>query len=355
MKKKIIITAIIMALFASCFTGCGEKKEKLKLYLPGEYLGENVLENFEKQYNCRVLKENFDSNEMMYTKLAGGSKYDVLIPSDYMIERLIKENLLQPIDKAAIPNMSKLTEQVLNLDFDPSNTYSIPYFWGNVGIVYNKKNVDYNDLENEGFGIMKNSKYRNRTYMYNSSRDSFMIALKELGYSCNTEDEKEIQEAYNWLLEVGTATNPGYVTDLVIDSMANGEKDLAIMYSGDAAYVLSENEDMGYYVPKCGTNIWCDSMVIPADAENPTLANKFINYMLSNEACLDGTLTVGYTSPNKEILEQVTAEGGDYADNEAYLPRDYDLDEIFHDNETIRVLTNDLWTKIVANSKQNED
>jgi spermidine/putrescine-binding protein len=348
MKKKILITAVLVAVLASCFSGCGSGKERLKLYLPGEYLGENVIKNFEKEYNCRVLVENFDSNEMMYTKLASGGDYDVLIPSDYMIERLINENMLQPIDKSVITNISKLTDQVVGLGFDPNNDYSIPYFWGNVGIVYNTKNVDYKDLENEGFAIMKDPKYKNRTYMYNSSRDSFMMALKDLGYSCNTTDEKEIEEAYKWLLEVSEGTNPSYVTDVVIDSMANGDMDLAIMYSGDATYVLGENEDMSYYVPMCGTNIWCDAMVIPKDAANPTLANKFLNYMLTNEACMDGTLTVGYTSPNREVLAEVTAEGGEYADNEAYLPRTYALDEIFHDNETIRRLTNELWTKIVA-------
>jgi spermidine/putrescine-binding protein len=349
MKKRFMITALVMALIASCFGGCGGAKEKLKLYIWGEYLGEDVISNFEKEYNCRVIVEYYDSNEMMYTKLAGGSAYDVLVPSDYMIERLINEKMLQPIDKSAIPNISLLADGVKNMGYDPDNTYSVPYFWGTCGIVYNKNNVDYSDLENEGFGIMKDPKYKGKLYMYNSSRDSFMIALKQLGYSCNTENENEINEAYKWLIELDEATEPVYVTDLVIDSMAQGEKDLAIMYSGDAAYVLGENENMSYYTPACGTNIWCDAMVIPTNAENPTLANKFINYMLTKEACMDNTLTVGYTSPNAEVLAEVTAEGGDYADNEAYLPRTYALDEIYHDNETIRRLTNDLWTKIVAN------
>ena len=185
--------------------------------------------------------------------------------------------------------------------------------------------------------------------MYNSSRDSFMIALKQLGFSCNTDNTAEINKAYEWLLELDRTTNPVYVTDLVIDSMAQGDKDLAIVYSGDAAYILDENEDMGYYTPDCGTNIWCDAMVIPKNAENPTLANKFINYMLSYDACMDNTLTVGYASPNAQVLAEVTAPDGDYADNEAYLPRTYELDEVYHDNETIRRLTNELWTKIVAN------
>ncbi len=349
MKKKFVASILLMALVASCFAGCGGNKERLKLYIWGEYLGEDVIENFEKEYNCRVIVEFFDSNEMMYTKLAGGSAYDVLVPSDYMIERLINEKMLSPIDKTAIPNISLLAEGVQNLGFDPDNEYSVPYFWGNCGLVYNKNNVDRADLENNGFAIMKMPKYKGKLYMYNSSRDSFMMALKQLGYSCNTENEKEIEEAYQWLLELDSTTDPAYVTDAVIDSMVNGEKDLAFMYSGDAAYVLGENEEMGFYVPECGTNIWCDSMVIPKNAENPALANKFINYILTYDASLDNTLTVGYASPNREVLEAVTAEGGDYADNEAYYPRTNSLDEIYHDNETIRRLTNDLWTRIVAN------
>lgn len=349
MKKRFIISAVLTALMMTLLAGCGAPKEKLKLYIWGEYLGEDVIENFEKQYNCRVIVELYDSNEMMYTKLSGGSAYDVLVPSDYMIERLINEKMLQPLDMSVIPNAAVLADGVKGLGFDPTNTYSLPYFWGTVGIVYNKNKVDYSDLEKEGFGIFKDPKYKGRMIMYNSSRDGFMIALKSLGYSCNTEDENQIQEAYQWLLEMAEISDPPYMTDASIDAMANGESDLALMYSGDAAYVLSENEEMGYYVPMCGTNIWCDAMVIPKNAENPTLANKFINYMLSKNACLDNTLTVGYASPNAEVLAKVTAAGGEYADNEAYYPRTYELDEIYHDNETIRRLTNDLWTKIVAN------
>ncbi len=352
MKKRLIVTVLIMALVASCFAGCGGKKEKLKLYIWGEYLGEEVISNFEKEYNCRVIVEFYDSNEMMYTKLSGGSAYDVIVPSDYMIERLISEKMIQPIDKSAIPNMSKMADGVKNMGYDPDNTYSVPYFWGTCGLVYNKNKVDYNDLVNEGFGIMKDTKYKGRIYVYNSSRDSFMMALKQLGYSCNTQNEAEINEAYKWLTELAETMEPEYMTDGVIDAMANGDKDIAFMYSGDAAYVLGENEEMGYFTPSCGTNIWCDAMTIPVNAENPKLANLFMNYMLSYDACMDNTMTAGYASPNADVLAAVTAPGGDYDGNEAYYPRTYELDEIYHDNETIRRLTNDLWTKIVANSKK---
>ena len=141
---------MLLAVCVLALTGCGKKKEKLKLFLPGEYLGEDVISDFEKEFNCEVIVENFDSNEAMYTKLQAGDKYDVLIPSDYTIERLMKEDYLQKLDKDAITNIGNLADEVKNLSFDPNNDYSIPYFWGTVGIVYNKDNVDYADLEAEG-------------------------------------------------------------------------------------------------------------------------------------------------------------------------------------------------------------
>ena len=346
--KKVIVTMALLAVCVLAMTGCGKKKERLKLFLPGEYLGENVISDFEKEFNCEVIVENFDSNEAMYTKLQAGDKYDVLIPSDYTIERLLKEDYLQKLDKAAITNIDNLAAEVKNLSFDPDNDYSIPYFWGTVGIVYNKNNVDYADLEAEGFGIFKDPKYKGRVYMYDSARDGFMIALKQLGYSCNTENEDEINAAYEWLIEMNKTTNPVYVTDEVIDNMKANRKDLAIVYSGDAVDILGENPNMGYFTPSCGTNVWYDSMVIPKNAENPELANEFINFMLNYEQCLDGTQTVGYASPNKQVLEEMTAEDGDYADNEAYLPRTYEKDEIFHDNEVISKKLNELWIKVVA-------
>ena len=346
--KKAVVLMSLMVIAVLAMTGCGSKKEKLKLFLPGEYLGENVIEDFEKAYNCKVIVENFDSNEAMYTKLQAGDKYDVLIPSDYTIERLLKEEYLQKLDKSVMTNLSNLADQVKNLSFDPNNDYSVPYFWGTVGIVYNKNNVDYADLEAEGFGIFKDPKYKDRAYMYDSARDGFMIALKTLGYSCNTENEQEIEEAYNWLIEMNKTTHPIYVTDEVIDNMKANRKDLAIVYSGDAVDILGENPNMGYYTPMSGTNVWYDSMVIPKNAENPDLANKFINFMLNYDQCLDGTLTVGYTSPNKQVLEEMIAPDGDYFENEAYLPRTYEKDEIFHDNEYMRKKLSELWLKVMA-------
>ena len=321
----------------------------LKLYLPGEYLGENVISDFEKQFGVRVIVENFDSNEMMYTKLMAGDRYDVVIPSDYMIERLMSSDYLQPLDKSLIPNMENMSDAVRGMSYDPDNDWSIPYFWGSVGLVYNHENVDPAIIEREGWEILRNTDYAGHIYIYDSERDSFMMAFKALGYSMNTDDPDEINTAYEWLLQMNNTMSPVYVTDEVIDGMMNGYKDIAVVYSGDATVILDENEDMSFYMPSQGTNIWCDAMVIPKNAENPKLAHEFINYMLTYEAAFDNTETVGYTSPNAEVFEEMTSSEDLYAENAAYLPRSgYENDEMFHDNQTLMRELSKLWIKVKA-------
>lgn len=357
--KKIFALALAGALAAS-LTGCSggtdnsaaiEKygSDTLKLYNWGEYMGEDLISNFEQEFGVKVIVEYFDSNEMMYTKLSAGDSYDVLIPSDYMIERLIKEDYLQPLDKEVITNIDLLSDDCRGLDYDPENTYSIPYFWGSVGIVYNKTNVSPDDLAREGWNILADTKYAGRLYLYDSERDSFMMALKALGYSMNTQDEDEINAAYEWLCGIDETMQPVYVTDEIIDNMINGIKDIGIVYSGDAAYILSENPDMGYYCPEQGTNIWSDAMVIPKNASNPELANLFINYVLTYDASMDNTETVGYTSSNAEVMADAYGAGGVYEDNEAYIPRaGYEKDEVFRDNEVLRQKLSELWIKVKA-------
>lgn len=353
MKKRMVLLLAAILVLSFGITGCGTK-EKLKIYLPGEYMSEDLVPNFEKEYNCKVDVELFDSNEMMYTKVMSGDSYDVLIPSDYMIERLIKEDYLSKLDLSKITNFDKVTDALKKAPyngFDPDNTYSVPYFWGSVGIVYNSLNVPESDVVNEEFEIFRDKKYASKIYMYDSERDSFMIAFKSLGYSMNTNNEDEIMDAYNWLVDVNTTMDPITVTDEVIDGMAQARKDLAIMYSGDAAYVISENSDMRFYAPKCGTNVWVDAMVIPKNASNPDLAHKFIDYVISYEASMDNTEAVGYASANQDVLNEVTKEGGLYDGNEAYIPRTaYEKDEVFTDDEFLRKKLSELWIKVKASN-----
>ena len=321
--------------------------DTLKVYNAGEYIDPQINEAFEQQYGVKVIYDTFDSNELMYTKLQGGENYDILIPSDYMIERLINEDYLQELDHSLIPNMSSLATGLNDLEYDPDHTYSVPYFWGTVGIVYNKNNVDIEDLEKEGYNILKDQKYRGHIYLYDSERDSFMVALKALGYSMNTDKEEELEAAYEWLLEVVSTMDPEIVTDEVIDAMINGNKDMAVVYSGDAAYILAQNEAMSYYLPKEGTNLWSDSMVIPQNARSPKLAHAYINYILEYENSMNNSQFVGYTSSNGEVLETLSGSGGEFETNEAYLPRmNYDYDEIFHYNSKTKKIISDFWTKV---------
>ena len=277
------------------------------------YIDETVISEFEDKYDARVIYDNYDSNELMYTKIQSGEYYDILVPTDHMVERLIAENLLQPLDLSLIPNLANVYPDLLNRSFDPNNTYSVPYFWGNIGIIYNTQTVDLADLEAEGWNVLKNTKYADRIYIYDSARDAFMMAQKALGYSVNTTDPAEIEAAFEWLKEVNSTTRPIYIDETIIDNMITEQKDLAVDFSGDAAYVISQNPNMSFYVPQEGTNIWMDNMIIPANAKEVDLAHKWINFMLDNEVALKNTIYVGYTSPVKSAFETVTSAGGDYA------------------------------------------
>ena len=352
MNKKLI--SLVLAAALMILPSCGKDTsdlpysgQTLKLFTWGEYTGDNLINDFKKQTGANVIIEYFDSNEMMYTKISAGDKYDVIIPSDYTIERMIKEDMLMEIDKSKITNYSELAEGVKNLPFDPENKYSIPYFWGSVGILYNHNNVPQEIVEEKGYSIFKDTAYKDKIYVYDSERDSFMIALKALGYSMNSTNDAEINEAYEWLVELNNTMKPTYVTDEVIDGMINGSKDLAVVYSGDATVVLEENADMSFSMPKEGTNIWCDSMVIPKNAENPELAHEFINFVLSYDASYDNSETCGYASANQKVLEDMSTEGGLYCENGAFLPRaGYDKDETFEYNEVMKRKLSDLWLKV---------
>lgn len=330
--------------------------QTLHVYNWGEYTGENIIQDFEEKTGATVVMENFDSNEQMYIKVANGESYDILVPSDYMIQRLIDEDYLQKLDPDKLDCMDLLADAVKGLPYDPNNEYSVPYFWGTVGIVYDTTVVDEEDLINEGFNIFLDEKYKGDIYLYDSERDSFMMALKALGYSMNTEDETELQEAYDWLVQCVRTMEPEIVTDEIIDNMVQGRKALGLIYSGDAAYVMSENEDMGFYLPETGTNLWSDAMVIPANAKNPDLAHEFINHVCAYEGAYDNSSYVGYTSPNQEVIDELSGEGGDYEGINAYIPRtDNDQDEVFVFNDDTRKIISNLWSKVkIAASNANK-
>ena len=347
-----VVTVLIVAVFAmkpDVNSDLPYSGQTLYIYLPGEYMGEEIVPMFEEQTGATVIVENFDSNEQAYIKVTNGESYDIVIPSDYMIQRLMNEGYLQKLDQSLLTCWEELDEAVISPAFDPNNEYSVSYFWGTVGIVYDKTKVSEEDLEEQGFGIFLNEKYKGDIYLYDSERDSFMMALKDLGYSMNTENEAELQEAYDWLVQCVTTMEPEIVTDEIIDNMAQGRKALGLCYSGDATYIMSENENMGFYMPEYGTNRWYDSMVIPTTAESYELAHEFMNFISSYDAAYANSDYVGYTSPNLAVKEALSSEEeeGSYAGLNAYIPRtDHPMDEVFVFNEEVKKLMGSLWSKV---------
>lgn len=346
----VVVVGLVASLFglnksASTLPYAGQT---LHVYNWGEYTGENIISGFEELTGAKVVMDNFDSNEQMYIKVANGDAYDVLVPSDYMIQRMMQEKMLQKLEPETRKEcLGELSDAIKGLPYDPKNEYSIPYFWGTVGIVYDKRKVSEEDLEKDGWDIFLDQKFKGDIYLYDSERDSFMMALKALGYSMNTTSQDELNDAYNWLIQCVQTMDPEIVTDEIIDNMAQARKALGVIYSGDAAYVMSENENMGFYMPKSGTNLWSDAMVIPKNAKNPKLANEFIRYITSYDAAMDNSSYVGYTSPNKEVMEELGGKDGDYDGINAYTPRaGYDKDEVFQYDETTRKIIADLWSRV---------
>ena len=352
--KWAVVGVVVVGLVASLFglnKSAGSQPyagQTLHVYNWGEYTGENIISGFEELTGAKVIMDNFDSNEQMYIKVANGDAYDVLVPSDYMIQRMMQEKMLQKLEPETRKEcLGELVDAIKGLPYDPKNEYSIPYFWGTVGIVYDKTKVSEEDLEKDGWDIFLDQKFKGDIYLYDSERDSFMMALKALGYSMNTTSQDELNAAYNWLIQCVQTMDPEIVTDEIIDNMAQARKALGLIYSGDAAYFMSENENMGFYMPKSGTNLWSDAMVIPKNAKNPKLANEFIRYITSYDAAMDNSSYVGYTSPNKEVTEELGGKGGDYDGINAYTPRaGYDKDEVFQYDETTRKIIADLWSRV---------
>lgn len=345
--KKLVSMTLASLLALTSLVGCGgsnEAKKTLKVYNWGEYADMSVIDSFEDEFNCKIIYETYESNEYMYTKLQGGDHYDIMVPSEYMIERLIKEDLLQKIDWSLISNKDSIDSSVLNQEFDKNNDYWVPYFYGNVGILYDKTKVDASDLK-AGWEVLRNTKYKGQIYMYDSERDSLMVALKALGYSMNTTNEAEVIEAKDWLIDQKNTMDPVYATDDMIDAMTNSEKAMAVIYSGDAAAVMNENEDMDFYMPEEGTNYWFDGFVVSKDCEEVELAMEFINYMISDENALKNTLEVGYLTTNVNAAKKAKEE---FKGNSAYGIRIGKNDEVFKYQEPAvkEMYSNYYWNEV---------
>lgn len=342
------VAVVVIAVFCVTKFTAMSNKPVLRVYNSGEYVDTQLLTRFEKENNCRVIYETFDSNESMYTKIQSGSEYDIVIPSDYMVEKLLDENYLQEINWNLIKNKDAIIPELIGKSFDTEGKYAIPYYWGSVGILYDKTAVNKEDLQ-AGWEVLRNPKYKGNIYMYDSERDSFMVALKALGYSMNTTDESELRQAYDWLIEQNKIMEPVYVGDDVMDNMISGNKQMAVVYSGDAAYVISENDNMDFFVPQQGSNVWTDAMAITKDCENIELAHKYIDFFLQKDVAIQNTKYIGYDSAVKAVYEHFRDE--EYANNSGCAPDTSNkLNEEFknRDKDT-KAFCSNLWTKVKSN------
>lgn len=318
----------------------------LKIFSPGEYIDPDLLTEFEKEYNIKVIYDTFDSNESMYQKIKSGSvHYDVLVPSDYMIEKLIAEDFLYPLDFEKIPNIKDIKPELLYTDFDKEQRYSVPYFWGTVGILYDTRKVQE---PVDSWSILWNKQYQDNIIMYNSQRDSIMVALKKLGYSMNTKNENELTAAKNALIEQKPLVF-GYLGDEVINSMMNNQAALSVVYSGDAVYIMSENPNLKYALPKEGTNVWIDAMVVTKQSQNKDIAQAFINFMSSQTNAEKNTLAVGYSTPNRFTFEKMIQD----PENAWMLDISYnpnlknENNEFFHNPGKTAETYSDIWEEVL--------
>ena len=345
MSKKLISALLILCLV--CLPLFALADGTLNVFNYGEYIDEQVIRNFEKEFGVRVNYSLNSTPEEMYTKLQTGASFDVIVTSDYMIDRLIKEERILPLDKEIVTNLDQITDNMKGLYFDPDNTYSAPYLWQNVVLCYDTTKIDPAKVEEKGWEILLDPELDGHAFIYESPRDVFMMAFKALGYSMNTDNPDELQEAYEWLVKMKQTIHPSFVTDEMIDGMAQGEKWIAMMYSGDAAYASMENEKLAVWAPEQGTNIAIDCMFIPSNAANPELANEFINYVLDYDNSMMITVETCYTTPNAKVLEDVTAPGGEFEGVEGYLPRSgYEKDEIYQYVKLLQSETPELLIKV---------
>ena len=308
--KSLVALAAAAILTASLFTGCGNsnvgENGTINFFNVGDYIDEALIRKFEKETGIKVNYSTYDTNEIMYQKVkTNPGTYDLVVPSDYMIEKMIQEDLLETIDYNNIPNYQYIGENYKNLSYDPTNEYSVPYMWGTIGIIYDSSRITEPVTS---WDILWDSKYKDEVYMFNSLRDSLAIALIKAGYSINSDVPSEIDAAKDELLEQRKLTNPVYVVDEVKDNMIAGEKALATVWSGDAIYIMNENPDLEYAIPEEGSNKWFDALVIPKGAPNKSGAEAFINFLCDPDNALKNVEYIEYSTPNTAAFEMLDEE-----------------------------------------------
>ncbi|MFC9710977.1 PotD/PotF family extracellular solute-binding protein [Paenibacillus sp. NPDC056933] len=291
----------------------------LTIYNWGDYIDPDLLAEFEEETGIKVIYQTFDSNEAMLTKIEqGGTTFDVAIPSEYAISKMKAENLLVPLDHRKLPNLSNIDPRFMDLSFDEGNKYSIPYFWGTVGIVYNPELVD--GLTFESWNDLWDPRLKNQILLLDGAREVIGMGLNSLGYSLNDTNEDHLQAALKKLSTL-TPNVRAIVGDEIKMLLANEEAAVGLVWSGDASEIMDENDKLDYVVPEEGSNLWFDNMVIPKTASNIEGAHQFINFMLDPDHAARNAEYVGYSTPNAEALK--------------LLPEDISEDERFYPDETL--------------------
>lgn len=351
--KKLGALVLTTLLCITSFTGCSNNskestnKNVIKVFNNGDYINPDLINLFEEQTGIKVIYDTYDSNEIMYQKVKSSpGTYDLIFPSDYMVEKMLKENMLEKINYDNIPNYINIGEKFKGLPYDPTNEYSVPYMWGTIGIIYNADKIKD---PIDSWDALWNPKYKGEIFMFDSIRDTIAIALKKLGYSLNSTNKEEIYAAADELIKQKPLVQ-SYVMDEVKDKMVNEEGYFATVYSGDAIYIQDEAPDLNlkYVIPKEGSNKWFDTMVIPKDAPNKDGAEKFINFLSDPEMAKENVEYIGYATPNiaaYNLLDEETRN------NPTVYPPDEVLDkcEAFIDLGDKIKLYDDAWLNVKIN------
>lgn len=351
MKKKILsLLAVVLILFSlvSCNSATGNTgdKQSINVYNWGEYIDQTVLDDFEAQTGIHVNYTTYASNEEMYSKIvSGAASYDVVIPSEYMISKMMSEDLLAELDFSNIPNYKYIGEEYKGLSYDPEEKYSVPYTWGTVVIVYNTKYVDEEDVADESIDLLWNEKYAGNILMFDNPRDAFALAHIKLGHSMNTTNPEDWYEAAEELKKQKPLVQ-AYVMDQIFDKMLNEEAYIAVYYAGDAITMMDENEDLAAYVPKEGANMFFDSMCVLKNSQNKEGAEKFINFMCETDIAVRNAEEVWYAIPHTAAYEALDPEQSE--DPLVYPPQEIkDKCEVFINiNEETLILQSELWINL---------
>lgn len=352
MKKMVkrLLSLAMVGTMGLGLAGCGssETNGKVVVYNWGDYIDPEVNDLFTKETGIKVIYSDYANNEEMYASVEPGNvNYDVLFPSDYMIEKMINNNMLQKLDLTKIPNYENIDDQFKNLPYDANNEYSIPYMWGTVGIVYNKTMVTE---PVDSWDILWDSKYDDQIFMYDSERDSIMVALKKLGYSMNTRDEAQLEEAKQLLIQQAPLVL-AYVGDEGKSKMINGEAALMVAWAGDAMVMLAENPDLAYVVPSEGSNWFVDGIVMPENAKNIEQAYEYINFLCRPDIAAKNAEYIGYSTPISEaralLPEEVQNSEVAYPD---YAVLSAPGMEMFNDPSDVISLYSSIWTQVKASN-----